>query len=159
MAEKKINLGNKGLTELWNLNPDNLEACRAAERDFLPSVENYFEEAIELGYARKREKKPIYNESLLAGTPLKPRKKPKNIGDQVGRKEKEKFEQTRYELRPPWSEQKEEEVRFKQVQNYRFKGTGQYKPPVWKVQYEESMHARRQMQVPLPSGILEGNNP
>ena len=47
MAEKKINLGNKGLTELWNLNPDNLEACRAAERDFLPSVENYFEEAID----------------------------------------------------------------------------------------------------------------
>jgi len=47
VAEKKINLGNKGLTELWNLNPDNLEACRAAERDFLPSVENYFEEAIE----------------------------------------------------------------------------------------------------------------
>ena len=47
MAEKRINLGNKGLTELWNLNPDNLEACRAAERDFLPSVENYFEEAIE----------------------------------------------------------------------------------------------------------------
>ena len=42
-----MNLGNKGLTELWNQNTDNLEACRAAEIDFLPSLENYFEEAIE----------------------------------------------------------------------------------------------------------------
>ena len=32
---------------MWNQNPDNLEACRAAERDFLPSLENYFEEAID----------------------------------------------------------------------------------------------------------------
>ena len=32
---------------MWNFNPDNLEACRAKERDFLPSLENYFEEAIE----------------------------------------------------------------------------------------------------------------
>ena len=47
VAEKKINLGNPGLTSLWNYNPDNLEACRAKERDFLPSLENYFEEAIE----------------------------------------------------------------------------------------------------------------
>ena len=47
VAEKKVNLGNSGLTNLWNLNPDNLDACRARERDFLPSVENYFEEAIE----------------------------------------------------------------------------------------------------------------
>ena len=47
VAEKKINLGNSGLTSLWNYNPDNLEACRAKERDFLPSLENYFEEAIE----------------------------------------------------------------------------------------------------------------
>ena len=50
MAEKKINLGNSGLTSLWNYNPDNLEACRAKERDFLPSLENYFEEAIEQPY-------------------------------------------------------------------------------------------------------------
>eukprot|EP00091_Calanus_sinicus_P023443 TRINITY_DN7922_c0_g1_i1.p1 TRINITY_DN7922_c0_g1~~TRINITY_DN7922_c0_g1_i1.p1 ORF type:complete len:291 (-),score=114.46 TRINITY_DN7922_c0_g1_i1:52-924(-) len=47
MAEKKVNLGNSGLTALWNLHPDNLEACRAKDRDFLPSLENYFEEAIE----------------------------------------------------------------------------------------------------------------
>ena len=42
-----MNLGNSGLTALWNLHPDNLEACRAKDRDFLPSLENYFEEAIE----------------------------------------------------------------------------------------------------------------
>ena len=47
IAEKKVNLGNPGLTALWNLHPDNLEACRAKDRDFLPSLENYFEEAIE----------------------------------------------------------------------------------------------------------------
>eukprot|EP00092_Neocalanus_flemingeri_P011999 GFUD01012936.1.p1 GENE.GFUD01012936.1~~GFUD01012936.1.p1 ORF type:complete len:653 (-),score=159.55 GFUD01012936.1:48-2006(-) len=47
VAEKKVNLGNSGLTALWNLHPDNLEACRAKDRDFLPSLENYFEEAID----------------------------------------------------------------------------------------------------------------
>jgi len=47
VAEKKVNLGNAGLTSLWNLHPDNLEACRAKDRDFLPSLENYFEEAID----------------------------------------------------------------------------------------------------------------
>ena len=47
VSEKKVNLGNTGLTALWNLNPNNLDACRAEERDFLPSLENYSEEAIE----------------------------------------------------------------------------------------------------------------
>ncbi len=32
---------------LWNLYPNNLEACSAEERDFLPSLEEYFEEAID----------------------------------------------------------------------------------------------------------------
>lgn len=44
---KKVNLGNPSLTNLWNLCPDNMEACRSKERDFLPSLEVYFEEAIE----------------------------------------------------------------------------------------------------------------
>ena len=35
------------LTKLWNLCPNNLEACKSKERDFLPSLEGYFEEAIE----------------------------------------------------------------------------------------------------------------
>lgn len=34
------------LTKLWNLCPNNLEACKSKERDFLPSLETYFEEAI-----------------------------------------------------------------------------------------------------------------
>jgi THO complex subunit 1 len=35
------------LTKLWNLCPNNLEACKSKDRDFLPSLEVYFEEAIE----------------------------------------------------------------------------------------------------------------
>lgn len=34
------------MTRLWNHKPDNLEACRSKEREFLPSLESYFEEAI-----------------------------------------------------------------------------------------------------------------
>jgi THO complex subunit 1 len=47
LAEKRVNLGNAGLTALWNQNPDNLGACRAKDRDFLPSLQGYFEEAID----------------------------------------------------------------------------------------------------------------
>lgn len=35
------------LTKLWNVCPDNLEACRGRDRDFLPSLDAYFDEAIE----------------------------------------------------------------------------------------------------------------
>lgn len=35
------------LTKLWNLCPNNLEACKSKERDFLPSLEGYFKEAVE----------------------------------------------------------------------------------------------------------------
>jgi len=42
----KINLGNKGLTKLWNINPDNLEACKEQERNFLPSLLDFFGEPI-----------------------------------------------------------------------------------------------------------------
>lgn len=35
------------LNRLWNVRPDNMAACRAKERDFLPTLESYFEEAIE----------------------------------------------------------------------------------------------------------------
>jgi THO complex subunit 1 len=34
------------LTKLWNQASNNLEACRSKERDFHPSLETYFEEAI-----------------------------------------------------------------------------------------------------------------
>lgn len=35
------------LTKLWNLYPNNLEACKVKDRDFLPSLENYFADAVE----------------------------------------------------------------------------------------------------------------
>ena len=35
------------LTKLWNLCPNNLESCKSKDRNFLPSLEEYFEEAIE----------------------------------------------------------------------------------------------------------------
>lgn len=35
------------LTKLWNLYPDNLEACKAKDRNFLPTLENYFADAID----------------------------------------------------------------------------------------------------------------
>jgi THO complex subunit 1 len=35
------------LTKLWNLSSNNLEACRSKERNFLPSLEQYFEDAIQ----------------------------------------------------------------------------------------------------------------
>ncbi|KAK0161819.1 hypothetical protein PV327_008231 [Microctonus hyperodae] len=42
----KYQMGNPELTKLWNLCPNNLEACKSKDRDFLPSLETYFEEAI-----------------------------------------------------------------------------------------------------------------
>lgn len=44
---KKVLLGSSELTRLWNLCPDNLEACKADNRVFLPTLEEYFTEAIE----------------------------------------------------------------------------------------------------------------
>jgi len=43
----KCVIGNNELNRLWNLCPDNMEACRSKDRDFLPTLESYFEEAIE----------------------------------------------------------------------------------------------------------------
>ena len=43
-----------------------------------------YDEMVELGYVPDKRKRPIYNESLLAGQPLRPKKK-KNVGDQVGK--------------------------------------------------------------------------
>ncbi|XP_062850625.1 THO complex subunit 1 [Trichomycterus rosablanca] len=39
--------GGDELTKLWNLNPDNMEACRSESREFMPSLEDFFVEAIE----------------------------------------------------------------------------------------------------------------
>lgn len=46
-SHNKFLLGNASLTKLWNLCPDNMEACRSQKRDFLPLLETFFEEAIE----------------------------------------------------------------------------------------------------------------
>ncbi|KAJ8272956.1 hypothetical protein GJAV_G00095470 [Gymnothorax javanicus] len=45
--ERKIFMGNDELTRLWNLNPDNMEACKSDTREFMPTLEEFFEEAIE----------------------------------------------------------------------------------------------------------------
>ncbi|KAM8967565.1 THO complex subunit 1 isoform 2-T2 [Pelodytes ibericus] len=44
---KKILMGNDELTRLWNLCPDNMEACKSENREFMPTLEQFFEEAIE----------------------------------------------------------------------------------------------------------------
>ncbi|XP_075441354.1 THO complex subunit 1 isoform X2 [Ascaphus truei] len=44
---KRILMGNDELTRLWNLCPDNMEACKAESREFMPTLEQFFEEAIE----------------------------------------------------------------------------------------------------------------
>ncbi|KAL3284462.1 hypothetical protein HHI36_018623 [Cryptolaemus montrouzieri] len=45
--DNKYYMGSNELTKLWNLCPNNLEACKGKERDFLPTLENYFKDAIE----------------------------------------------------------------------------------------------------------------
>ncbi|KAJ8408188.1 hypothetical protein AAFF_G00264160 [Aldrovandia affinis] len=45
--DRKIFMGNDELTRLWNLNHDNMEACKSDNREFMPTLEEFFEEAIE----------------------------------------------------------------------------------------------------------------
>lgn len=47
MKQGKFLMGNQNLTKLWNKCPDNMEACSAPERDFLPNMDEYFAEAVE----------------------------------------------------------------------------------------------------------------
>lgn len=44
---KVIKMGHPELTRLWNLNPDNMDACKSEDRMFLPTLEDFFQEAIE----------------------------------------------------------------------------------------------------------------
>ncbi|XP_017855956.1 PREDICTED: THO complex subunit 1 [Drosophila arizonae] len=39
----KFYLGNDNLTRLWNYSPDNLQACKSEQRNFLPQLETYLE--------------------------------------------------------------------------------------------------------------------
>lgn len=41
--QNKFHLGNSELTRLWNLCPDNLQACRGEDRNFLPPIDSYLE--------------------------------------------------------------------------------------------------------------------
>ncbi|XP_061695576.1 THO complex subunit 1 [Syngnathoides biaculeatus] len=45
--DRKIFMGNDELTRLWNLNLDNTEACKSDSREFMPSLDEFFAEAIE----------------------------------------------------------------------------------------------------------------
>ncbi|XP_033738778.1 LOW QUALITY PROTEIN: THO complex subunit 1-like [Pecten maximus] len=44
---KIIKMGSSELTRLWNINPNNMGACRAEKRLFLPTLEDYFAEAMD----------------------------------------------------------------------------------------------------------------
>ena len=91
---------------------------------------------LKLGYVRNKRKKPIYNESLLAGETLRPRKK-KNVGDQVGKPEEETvFKQDRYNLRPDFENQVEPET-HKHYTAYKSVPTGDVIPAHWLVKYED----------------------
>ncbi|XP_061588410.1 THO complex subunit 1 [Cololabis saira] len=45
--DRKIFMGNDELTRLWNLNQNNMDACRSDSREFMPSLDEFFAEAIE----------------------------------------------------------------------------------------------------------------
>ncbi|XP_034039316.1 THO complex subunit 1 isoform X2 [Thalassophryne amazonica] len=45
--DRKLFMGNDELTRLWNLNHDNMEACKSDSREFMPSLDEFFAEAIE----------------------------------------------------------------------------------------------------------------
>ncbi len=44
---QKIDMGSTELTRLWNICPDNLEACKAKNRVFVPEMEKFLEEPYE----------------------------------------------------------------------------------------------------------------
>ncbi|KAK3777661.1 hypothetical protein RRG08_021772 [Elysia crispata] len=44
---KSLKLGHPELTRLWNLNPDNMEACKDESRVFLPKLDDFFANAID----------------------------------------------------------------------------------------------------------------
>ncbi|GFS10400.1 THO complex subunit 1 [Elysia marginata] len=44
---KSLKLGHPELTRLWNLNPDNMDACKDESRVFLPKLDDFFANAID----------------------------------------------------------------------------------------------------------------
>ncbi|XP_049275934.1 THO complex subunit 1 isoform X1 [Rhipicephalus sanguineus] len=49
LASKKVVLGDTEMNRLWNLCPDNWEACSSPKRDFVPSLEKFFDMAMDQG--------------------------------------------------------------------------------------------------------------
>lgn len=45
--DRKLFMGNDELTRLWNLYPNNMEACKSEAREFMPTLDEFFAEAIE----------------------------------------------------------------------------------------------------------------
>ena len=54
-ASNKIVIGNPELNAIWNLCPDNWEACRSRKRLFTPSVEKFFETAVKANTKQRQE--------------------------------------------------------------------------------------------------------
>ena len=46
MNDRKLGLGSAELTKLWGKSESNLDACKTPKRQFIPTVDDYFEEAI-----------------------------------------------------------------------------------------------------------------
>lgn len=64
-SKNKIVMGNAEMTRLWNLCPNNLEACKKSERDFVPALETYFTPAIEQigGRSKVKDADKLVNDS------------------------------------------------------------------------------------------------
>ncbi|CAG2172896.1 unnamed protein product, partial [Oppiella nova] len=54
-AAHRILIGNPELNAIWNLCPDNWEACRSKKRLFTPSVEKFFENAVKANPKQRAE--------------------------------------------------------------------------------------------------------
>ncbi|KAK8399992.1 hypothetical protein O3P69_002993 [Scylla paramamosain] len=64
-SKGKFTMGNAEMSRLWNLHPNNLEACKIPERDFVPALESYFTPAIEQLSPRSelKEEQKLVNDS------------------------------------------------------------------------------------------------
>lgn len=56
--QDRFYMGNADLTRLWNYCPDNLEACRAKERNFLPALESYMSASVHESVRRRSAEGP-----------------------------------------------------------------------------------------------------
>ncbi|KAB7503708.1 THO complex subunit 1 [Armadillidium nasatum] len=64
-SKHKYVMGNAEMTRLWNICPNNMEACRQGCRDFVPSLESYFAKAIEqvLSKVEVKDENKLVNDS------------------------------------------------------------------------------------------------